>query len=62
MVRRLTSWELLKARGYGEVSEVSQNGTTPAAAERECAICHEPIPVDRPNNSTVCGKPDCREA
>jgi hypothetical protein len=38
------------------------NGSTPAVAERECAICYAPIPVDRPKNSTVCGKPECREA
>jgi hypothetical protein len=62
--------ELLKARGYGEAS---RNGSTPAApeettsgnvaaAERECAICHGPIPLGRPKNSTVCGNPECREA
>jgi hypothetical protein len=50
--------ELLKARGYEEVSE---NGST-LTAKRECAICHGPVPVDRPKNSTVCGKPECREA
>jgi hypothetical protein len=58
--------ELLKARGYGEMSP---NGSTPAPIEtpngsdvRSCAICHGPIPVDRPKNSTVCGNAECREA
>jgi hypothetical protein len=55
----LSRSEVLKARGYGEVS---QNGSTPATAERECAICHGPVPVGRPKNSTVCGNPECREA
>jgi hypothetical protein len=60
--------QLLAARGYPAESE---NGSTPTESElissadppeRECAICHGPIPVDRPKNSTVCGKPECREA
>jgi hypothetical protein len=59
--------ELLKARGYGKDG---LNGSTPAelitsadgAPERECAICHRPVPVDRPKNSTVCGNTECREA
>ena len=58
--------ELLKARGY---REESTNSSTPTAVEttngsdaRSCAICHGPIPLGRPKNSTVCGNPDCREA
>jgi hypothetical protein len=58
--------ELLKARGYGKDSE---NGSTPTTVDtqtgsdvRLCAICHGPVPADRPKNSTVCGNPDCREA
>jgi hypothetical protein len=50
--------ELLKARGYPVETE---NGSTPAVG-RECSICHGPVPLDRPKNSTVCEKPECREA
>ena len=41
----LSRSELLKARGY---DEVSQDGSTPAVVNRECAICHRPVPADRP--------------
>jgi hypothetical protein len=55
-------------RGTG-LPRGSLNGSTPDRSstvhepgERECAICHEPVPADRPKNSTVCGNPKCREA
>ena len=65
MTETFSRSELLKARGYGDVS---QNGSTPAPIEtenrsdvRSCAICHGPVPSDRPKNSTVCGNPECRD-
>jgi hypothetical protein len=58
--------QLLRERGY---PDETVNGSTPAEVEtkhgsdtRLCAICHEPIPPDRPRNSTVCANPECREA
>jgi hypothetical protein len=64
----LSRTELLTERGYPD-QIVHTSGSMPrqpdlasTQAERECAICHGPVPPDRPKNSTVCGKPACREA
>jgi hypothetical protein len=63
----MTRSQVLTERGY---PVENQNGSTPAGsngsvatdAERECAICHGPVPADRPKNSTVCANPEWREA
>ena len=55
--------ELLKARGYGKDSENSstpaavenRNGSVPTNGERECSICHGPVPPDRPRSSRSAG-------
>ena len=62
----LTRSQYLSERGYLveslNCSTPDRSSTVHEPAERECAICRGPVPPDRPKNSTVCGKPECREA
>jgi hypothetical protein len=53
----MTRSQVLTERGY---PVESLNGSTPAAAERECAICGEPVPPERPVNSPTCSD-KCRD-
>jgi predicted nucleic acid-binding Zn ribbon protein len=61
----MTRSQLLTERGYpaetmnGSTPE-GRNGSVSTAAERECAVCGEPIPPERPVNSPTCSD-KCRD-